>query len=110
RFNYSNTLKEIQHSHRTQAYSVAWKMVQEQPLPGIGTRQYHNRYREFANYKGAVDTPDSQYLRFLSENGFLGLIVFLGYMGYLIFQLFKDRNSFYGTGIFLSILSLSLGM
>ena len=76
------------------AYGQVADIVSDHPLLGVGTAHY----RYLAKRYGDVDddTPDNGYLRYLAENGILGLgailVVFVGLFRTLLKQIGKGGN------------------
>lgn len=92
RFNSNATLQEISVGHRRLVYDTALDIVSHHPLIGIGTRQYEKTWSRYATYAGAINTPDSQYLRTAIENGVIGLAILAGFIGYLLLSLWRHRE------------------
>jgi O-antigen ligase len=91
RFSVRTTIHEIQNKHRGKVYGMVGEMFKGHPIFGWGTRQFPVIYKAYASYRGAINTPDSQYLRFLVEGGVVGLVSFLLLMGYGLWGTFVNR-------------------
>lgn len=92
RFNLARTAHEISDGHRGHVYGITVGILREKPLFGIGTRQYEKTSARYANYEGAVNTQDSQYLRTAAENGLFGVAVLLGFMIQLLLTLSRSPS------------------
>ncbi len=114
RFSTFGNWQDLKRTHRVQSYVISWNMARERPLFGIGTRQYGNKIpakvEPVVGTEWSIGTPDSQYLRFLAENGIPGLLFFLGYAGWMLVTLYKGKAGPHGTALFLSVLVLMMGL
>jgi O-antigen ligase len=106
RFRYADVQNRMELTSR--GHSISFRMAKDHPILGIGTRQYHNAYKNYSTYDFTQDSPDSQYLRFLSENGYVGLFLFMGFLFFVLQRSFIGRGEPFGVGIFLSILNLTV--
>jgi O-antigen ligase len=72
---------------------MAWRMICEYPLTGLGFQHFRIRFYEFWPYKYKVPyetrIPDNMYLALLSETGIVGMLGFLIFIGALLRRGFK---------------------
>lgn len=93
--------RETSLGKRVLLYGVTLELIRENPVLGLGTGGFKQRYSAIAaeKYSGwqssPADDPHSQYLFILAENGAIGLLTFLA----LIFAILKhclQSGSIYG--------------
>jgi len=73
-----------------------WALIQQQPVLGYGTSAFKATYTPYAatkyrDWRGDPATdPHNQYLFILLENGVVGLLLFLAYIGTAVYQGLKQ--------------------
>lgn len=110
RFDIKGNITELRSSHRTYTYPTVWKIVKEAPVFGLGTGQYPARYKEFADYENPYSTPDNQYLRTVAENGLVGIIVFFGFVGFILARAAGGRDRLEGWGYWAALANFAVAM
>ncbi len=90
-----------------------FKMVRERPLLGFGTGGFSEGYRrQVAGQTGwqgqPVDDCHNQYLRIVSEQGLIGLVVFLGLLGAFFRQPVGPPYRILAVGVLLAWSATSL--
>jgi O-antigen ligase len=72
---------------------MAWRMICEYPLTGLGFQHFRIRFYEFWPYKYKVPyeirIPDNMYFTLLAETGIIGMLGFLIFIGALLRRGFK---------------------
>lgn len=95
-------------SGRTDIWTVAWRMVEDEPLRGIGTGNFQRASIHYLLEPGAierdefiVDTPKvahNIYLQVLAELGAVGLVLFLAVLAFPLACAFKAARRFNAAG------------
>lgn len=87
-------LKSIQ--YRLGWIIMSWEMVKDNPVLGVGTGNYFSHYQKYADTAPGMvtQTPIVQHngiMQIWSENGTLGLIIFLALLFSVFFELWKKN-------------------
>ena len=85
---------------RLDAYETAWKMLVDSPIIGMGTGS-------FRAYQGRLDYPHNIILEAMAENGIVGLVLLIGFIGSVWLRLIRalrassgqDRVLIAGAGL-----------
>lgn len=99
--NYTSSSEESSLGIRMVLYSTTWKMILDQPILGIGTGGFKQRFSAIAaeKYTGwrasPAEDPHNQYLFVTVENGLVGLATFLFMIGMILKYCLKG-GSIYG--------------
>jgi O-antigen ligase len=93
---------------RTDVWKIGWRMVEAEPLHGIGAGNFQNTSVHFLLQPGSirrddfiVDTPKvahNTYLEVLAELGVVGLVMFLGILGFALVTAAKAIRTFGRAG------------
>ena len=110
RFSIASTIREIESAHRTRTYGTTAKIFVDHPWLGLGTRQFTKLHGQYATYKKAIDSPDNQYLRFLSEGGVVGFLAFLLFIGWILRTVWIHRATMEDWAYFFSLINFSLAL
>jgi O-antigen ligase len=99
---------------RYNSLKATWKIIQENPVFGVGTGDWRD---ELVKEYNAADmpcnahektAPHNQYMRTLLKYGFIGLLVYLGYIFYL-FQVYRRRPRFGQLPFLITLIFCGLG-
>jgi O-antigen ligase len=88
-------------------FGAAWHLWQNHPWVGVGTRYFSQActvYHYESRYEGCVVHPHNIYLQWLSENGLIGLGLFLLFLYLLFRQLLRGLD--FGREPLLSLMVL----
>jgi O-antigen ligase len=93
---------------RTDIWKVGWRMVEDEPIIGIGAGNFPNSSVHYLLEPGTimraefiVDEPKvahNMYLEVLAESGIIGLALFLTVLGYALYCPLAARNRFRISG------------
>ncbi len=86
---YQKGEKETSVGLRFQFYKFASEAIAQKPLLGHGTGSYHALFNQSGHFKPdsvGCDDPHNQYLFTWFEQGLIGLLIFLAFLGYAFFQ------------------------
>ncbi|MCX6723470.1 MAG: O-antigen ligase family protein [Candidatus Staskawiczbacteria bacterium] len=91
RFGMEYLWEYLKNGHRTIAYIVTAKMIEQHPFVGVGLSHYRMLFDQYLNIKlpREVMIPDSIYLMHLAEAGLLG------FTGFIIFLTSIIKKGFY---------------
>jgi len=83
---------------------AAWRMFQDNPLFGVGLDNFQVNYQSYSRQIGLDErrverTPASFYLELLSEQGLIGTLVFMLFMGIVFRNLWKAGRLFQFLGM-----------
>jgi O-antigen ligase len=95
-------------SGRSDLWTVAWRVSEEHPIVGVGisdfateAHRYVRRPGQITEARQIVDDPHvahNTYLQMLTEQGIVGLVLFLIVMGGFLAATFKARRMFTARG------------
>jgi O-antigen ligase len=95
-------------SGRTDIWRVGWRMVEANPIVGVGAGNFANTSVHYLLEPGAilrddyiVDTPKvahNMYLEILAELGLVGFALFLAVLGYALYCALAAVRRFVATG------------
>lgn len=91
-------------SRRRQLNQIAWQMFQHHPLSGVGLNNFTARIGEFGTihtYTSFIQPPHNIFMLWLSETGFLGLILI-----FFILKKMKTQTTHYSLLTTVSILMI----
>ena len=89
------TIMEEQASDRLVLYSVAWKLIKENPWWGVGNFNFNllfNIYKTPPFLDSTTNFVHNDYLQFWLENGIVGLLALLAIIVSFYFSVFKMRG------------------
>lgn len=97
---------------RIMRWECAWELIEKRPVFGYGTgdeiglmmKQYL-KYNMMLSYKEEFNTHN-QFIALLLKNGIVGLVIFLGMLGYFFTLAIQSKNFLYLS--FLMLLSIGL--
>lgn len=99
--NFENIPEETSLGRRMVMYRTTLSMIRENPVFGVGTGGFKQRFSDIAaqKYSGwrakPADDPHNQYLFIVAENGLVGLMAFLAVIG-MILKYCLRGGSIYG--------------
>ena len=108
RFSVMATIKELAQNNRGKSYKITAEIVEKNPMIGLGPGNFKKEYNRYVKGSGNFATPDSQYLRAAAETGLIGLICFVGFVGFGFYKLWISRK--YVFPYLMSYTSACLGM
>lgn len=90
---------------RLEMYFISWALVQKAPLLGYGTGGFHKTYNaETLDYhRQNLNDPENEYLMIWMQSGLVGLGLFLGLLGSLLFvaKRLPSREAWLAQGLVL---------
>jgi len=95
----SNQIYDESFRGRTSENLAAWRMFLDHPVLGVGLNNYAEFYQDYSreigldNRREARD-PASLYLQLLADQGLIGTLVFLIFIGFVFMQLLKANGDF----------------
>ncbi|MHB9095463.1 MAG: O-antigen ligase family protein [Eubacteriales bacterium] len=102
-------------SYRFQLWKVGLKMWQEHPLNGVGIGNYLHLYDGYLqrspepNYVFDAREPHSSFIKFLSEMGTVGLVLFLSLLAAIFRQTIGLYRHFKHTGLYPLLAGITCG-
>ena len=90
-----NLKTSIFSSHRSASYKTTYNILKDYPFFGVGFGNYplvHEIYRAEGTIP-YLKTPDNIYLRFLCETGLVGTAIFITFLSYWFYKLWKNREN-----------------
>jgi O-antigen ligase len=80
-------------------WSIGWKIVKDNFITGVGLGNFQLAYSKYTGIyvsrvvtPGYKNDPHNTYLSILAETGFIGLALFLSFLGYLILFIVKRKS------------------
>ena len=73
-----------QADQRYDYWRVSLNLFKEEPLTGVGSGNFERRYNAVRREEKPSRFPHQMFLRFLGENGIVGFLLFVGYLGVAI--------------------------
>jgi len=112
RLNPLDLQREIFDSHRGASYKLAFRSIHLHPLMGVGFGNYPAIYKEVhvPGVESDIPTPDNQFLRWVVENGLIGLGLFAAFWTWFIARWLAVRNRAAGSAANALLPFLLLGM
>jgi O-antigen ligase len=98
--------------HRLKSFITIKNIVNDYPLFGVGFGNYpqvHEKYMAEGVVKEAP-SPDNMYLRLLADTGIVGGLVFLSFLVFWLFQLWKNRADIIIWAIFCGMIGFLINM
>ncbi len=98
--------------HRSKSFITVKNILKDYPLFGVGFGNYpqvHEQYMVEGVVKEAP-TPDNMYIRLFADTGIVGGFVFLSFIAFWLFQLWKNRNNVIIWAIFCGVIGFLINM
>lgn len=95
---------------RFQFYEFAWDTLTQKPILGHGTGSYHYLFLHSGRFQSdspGINDPHNQYLFIWFEQGLVGLLLFLAFLGYAFFA--AKKAPLYKNMIQATVIAFILG-
>jgi len=92
-------------SGRLSFWKVAWRMIKERPLTGVGLGNFHTAYFFYRDDQFYSKYTHNHYLQTWAETGIVGLVLFLVFLVGFWVDAWANRSSVTLPGIYLGIVA-----
>lgn len=100
----SSQVTDLSFVGRTSENIAAWRMFLDHPILGVGLGNFRDNYQDYSRELGldrrrTVRSPASLYLELLSEQGIVGIVIFIFLLSLIFREMVSARNNFQLSGM-----------